>query len=308
MATFTNLISAIVTGSANVDDADFRTWGGELEGYAVGFEIADKSTGYTVLAADRGKLIRGTATLTLTLTAAATIGAGYMVAVKADGGTVTVDPNGAELINGASSLVLADGAWALIYCTGTAWRALVTGTSGIADLIDEDDMATDSASRPPSQQSAKAYTDAHGLVQRVYSSTATASTTTATIPVDDTLPQNTEGVELLTANITPTSASNRLRIRAQVNAANSGNNKFLAALFAGAGVDAVSAMADTFRSGNTLQQYTIEHEMAAGTTSAVTVALRVGTNIGTLTINGESGSRIFGGALISSLTVDEVKA
>ena len=34
------------------------------------------------------------------------------------------------------------------------------GTAATVDVIDEDDMSTDSATRPPSQQSAKAYTDA----------------------------------------------------------------------------------------------------------------------------------------------------
>lgn len=307
MPTFTNLIAAIVTGSANVSDADFRTWGGELEDYAVGFEVADKSTGYTVVAADRGKLIRCTASLTLTLTAAATIGAEYMVAVKADGGDVTIDPNASELINGASTLTLLDGSWALLYCTGTAWRALVVGTAGIADLIDEDDMATNSATRPPTQQSVKAYVDSHGIIQRVYSSTASVSTTSAVIPIDDTLPQSTEGTELLTAAITATSASSRLRVMAQVHAASSGNERIVMSLFAAGGADAVAAMSDTFRSTNALQQYTLEHEIAAGTTSPQTVSLRVGTNSGTLTINGQSGARIFGGALVSSLTVEEIK-
>lgn len=37
------------------------------------------------------------------------------------------------------------------------------GTAAVADLIDEDSMATDSASRPPSQQSVKAYVDAQVL-------------------------------------------------------------------------------------------------------------------------------------------------
>ena len=36
------------------------------------------------------------------------------------------------------------------------------GTAAVADVVDEDDMATDSATRPPSQQSVKAYVDASG--------------------------------------------------------------------------------------------------------------------------------------------------
>jgi hypothetical protein len=49
------------------------------------------------------------------------------------------------------------------------------GTSAVVDVIDEDDMVTDSATRPPSQQSVKAYVDANTVA-----GTATAATTGGT--------------------------------------------------------------------------------------------------------------------------------
>lgn len=86
-----------------------------------------KSGAYTVVAGDRGKVIDCTAALELDLTAAATLGAGFMFYVKANGGAVTVDPNGTENINGASaSLVVPNGAMAVIVCTGSAWHSMVT--------------------------------------------------------------------------------------------------------------------------------------------------------------------------------------
>jgi hypothetical protein len=80
-----------------------------------------KSATYTVLEADRGKCIDCSAALTLNLTAAATMQAGWMCYVKADGGAVTVDPNSTEQIEGANTLTVADGTTALIYTDGTAW-------------------------------------------------------------------------------------------------------------------------------------------------------------------------------------------
>lgn len=103
-----------------------------------------KAAGYTVVAGDRGKIIDCTAALTLSLTAAATLGAGFVFIVKANGGAVTVDPNSTENINGAStSLTVADGSSAIIACTGTAWHSITllssssaasTTAAGVAEL------------------------------------------------------------------------------------------------------------------------------------------------------------------------------
>lgn len=82
-----------------------------------------KSSTYTVLTTDRGKLIDCTAALELDLPAAATAGAAFMFWVKANGGAVTIDPNGSENINGSStSLVVADGQTIFVVCTGSAWH------------------------------------------------------------------------------------------------------------------------------------------------------------------------------------------
>ena len=48
---------------------------------------------------------------------------------------------------------------ALKVYTGSSW-VISASESGTADVIDEDNFATNSATRPPSQQSVKAYVDA----------------------------------------------------------------------------------------------------------------------------------------------------
>lgn len=51
----------------------------------------------------------------------------------------------------------------------------------------------------------------------------------------------------------------------------------------------------------------INYRILAGTTSATTFRLRAGmATAGTLTINGQGGSRLFGGVLISSMKITEV--
>lgn len=89
-------------------------------------KVVDKAAGtYTAVKADFNQLWRATGAVTINLTAAATLTSGWCLWVKADGGAVTVDPAGAEQINGAATLALPDGSSALIICTGSAFRAIV---------------------------------------------------------------------------------------------------------------------------------------------------------------------------------------
>lgn len=104
----------------------------------ISMPVLVKTGAYTVVAGDTGKLIDATSgTWSLTLPAAATAGDGFLFSVKAGSGTITIDPNGAELIDGAATLALAPGDAAIVVCTGSAWRtvaryvavsALETGT------------------------------------------------------------------------------------------------------------------------------------------------------------------------------------
>lgn len=87
-----------------------------------------KTGNYTIVAADRGAAItaNSASALTFSLTAAATLGAGFTVHVRnINTGVLTVDPSGAELINGLSTLTLAAGHSAALICTGTEWRTLL---------------------------------------------------------------------------------------------------------------------------------------------------------------------------------------
>jgi len=84
-----------------------------------------KSAGYTPVLNDNWSAILATASLTLGLTAAATLGNGWALIIIADGGDVTVDPNSTEEINGAAtSVVVEDGNMALLVCTGAEFYLL----------------------------------------------------------------------------------------------------------------------------------------------------------------------------------------
>lgn len=82
---------------------------------------ASKSGNYTAVLADNNAVHRFTATATLALTAAATLGTGWHYNLVADGGDVTIDPNGSETIGGQTTWVVPNGASATIICDGTAF-------------------------------------------------------------------------------------------------------------------------------------------------------------------------------------------
>lgn len=88
--------------------------------------VLTKTANYTVTVADRNKLIDGTAnTWTLTLLAAATAGKGFLLPAKNSGsGFITIDPNGAETVDGAATLVLMPGDEILLECDGSNWKSM----------------------------------------------------------------------------------------------------------------------------------------------------------------------------------------
>lgn len=80
---------------------------------------ATKSGNYTALANDNNAIHYYTATATVSLTAAATLGANWHYTVVANGAAVTIDPNASETINGSTTLIVPNGTTATIICDGS---------------------------------------------------------------------------------------------------------------------------------------------------------------------------------------------
>lgn len=134
--------------------------------------------------------------------------------------------------------------------------------------------------------------------------------TSGTIPLDDTLPQINEGAEVaaLAVSITPQHVDNILELELYVHGfITNANSTAVAALFQDANINAIAA---TYQSGGNNtdmdMRLLIKHRMVAGTTSEIDFTVRLGVTAGTLTVNGRSGARLFGGAVVSSLIVREI--
>ena len=103
----------------------------------LGADSVSKTSGYTVVAADRGKVILCNGTFTLSLTAAATLADGFTFAVVNTGtGTITIDPNSTEQIDGVSTKTVGAGSSLIITCTGTAFYSLGGGSGAIGSSAD----------------------------------------------------------------------------------------------------------------------------------------------------------------------------
>lgn len=102
--------------------------------------VLSKSANYTVVKADHGALIKCDATsaaFTITLPPAATAGSGFEIAIKktdAGANAITIDGDGSETIDGATTLVLA-GQYdaAILRCDGSSWEITSSKTGAAAN-------------------------------------------------------------------------------------------------------------------------------------------------------------------------------
>lgn len=242
------------------------------------------STTSNINSTQEGRLIVATNTITLTLPSAPSVGTNWGIMVRNAGtGTVTLDGNGAETVNGSASVDLSPTDSALLVSDGTNFSAIV---------------ALGSHQTPGK------------LGQVVYSSLGTKTSGTTVLPVDDTIPQNTEGDEYLTVAITPTNSSSNLVVRATLNVSRTAVDQTVAmALFRDSTANALAAVAERTggSSANTMHQMTLEHVVSAGSTSETTFKIRAGSPVaGTTYINGTNPNQIFNGVYASTISVTEV--
>lgn len=147
------------------------------------------------------------------------------------------------------------------------------------------------------------------VVQVVNTQDGAVATGTTTIPWDDTIPQNTEGDQYMSLSITPTNASNKLKIDVVWNGTHSSaTTRMIVGLFQDGGADAIAVAMHENSAATHLACVKFTHYMTAGTTSSTTFKVLAGSSAaGTTTFNGSGGNRLFGGKMASSITITEIK-
>lgn len=151
----------------------------------------------------------------------------------------------------------------------------------------------------------------HGtLVQVARATSATYETCSTDLPCDNSVPQNTEGDEILTVAITPVNASSTLYIRAVLHVGATTAGEVGAGLFVDSTAAALNAASMRVNSAAGLGGVlVIDHSVSAGSTASRTYKVRLGPDAGgpaSAFLNGDNTSRKFGGVLSSSLAVTEV--
>ena len=144
------------------------------------------------------------------------------------------------------------------------------------------------------------------IVQIVYTFTGSVATGTTILPLDNTIPQNNEGNQYMTLAITPKNSSNKLRIRSAANLSGTTGNAQSIALFQDSTASALAANNGTPNLVSAQNMVMIDYTMTAGTTSSTTFKIRAGGNAAeTVTFNGITSSRVFGGVYNSFIIIEE---
>lgn len=144
------------------------------------------------------------------------------------------------------------------------------------------------------------------FVQQVSTITGAANTGTTTIPIGDSIPTSSQGTQFMSLAVTPQNTANKLRIDVVLIASMSVTEYINVALFQDSGSAAISTAVQFAGVATGPQTVSFSFEMTAGTVSATTFKVRAGpSTAGTMTFNGASGTRIFGGTLASSIIITE---
>ena len=165
---------------------------------------------------------------------------------------------------------------------------------------------------------APAYAAAAGggvVLQQVRTSTSALIPLVTAIPYDDTIPQITEGTQILSLAITPTASDSVLVVEAKCPVSTSGAPNLAEisiAIFRGSTASAVAA--GMALQGNTENQdlavmCALNHFESSASTDATSFQFRVGgatTNDGD--VNGEGNARLYGGTASSTLIITEYSA
>jgi hypothetical protein len=149
------------------------------------------------------------------------------------------------------------------------------------------------------------------VVQTVYAQKDTSQYIDTVFPQDNTKPQNTEGEEVITASITPSSNTNKVLVEALLNGTqeNGGTGTITVALFKDSDASAIATTQHSFTAGYGGQIHLFFQDSPA-TASSVTYKIRAGYGAGGggFFINQFSSGAAYDGTMISCLKLTEIKA
>lgn len=248
-----------------------------------------------------------------------------------DGNRSILDTNGNEALR---SNYNASGVNTVDFQNNTTTNAPVIGAAGTDANIDIDIAAKGSgvvklgSLALPSSSSAGdigkylttdgagtvSFGQAGGVLQIVNSQTTTGTTgSTSGIPIDDTIPQSTEGNEIVTVSITPTNDATTLIVLAEAlmsgDSSTAAGETLVLSLFKDSETDALACGGYALTDNDYMQIVPLTYSMTSGTTSSITFKLRGGidsSSSGEFMYNRDSLGDRYSTTSITQLTVLEV--
>mgnify|MGYP001579971613 FL=1 len=207
---------------------------------------------------------------------------------------------------------------------GTPTSGTLTNCTGYTDAnLSTSDITTNNSSTtkhgfcPKLSNVATQYLDGSGAfsvpagtvaINRVSTQITTVDSTAVVIPIDNTIPQNTEGKEYVTLAITPGNSANILVIEfdSYCSIATAASTVTVA-LFQDTTADALAAIPCTVPVATYVMPIRLRHIMAAGTTSATTFKIRFGTQntLDSAYINQGASGALFSTASRSNFSITE---
>lgn len=150
---------------------------------------------------------------------------------------------------------------------------------------------------------------AGAVVNSAYAAYTANADLTAIIPADDTIPQVTEGTQIASVGLTPSSATNKVRVRVHlIGSVSTTPGSLAAAVFLNGAANAIAGAMISSETANYLKPLSFQFEHVPGATTLQTYTLRVGpTAAGTVRLNGTTTARLLGGVMATTITVEEIK-
>jgi len=152
-----------------------------------------------------------------------------------------------------------------------------------------------------------AYAVQTGVVGREITKNTAYTSHSTLMYYDDTIPQNTEGSEIMTINYTPQYADSILKIEVLCNVTTQvASNVIIGALFKDSEAGAFAANSAYVQTNDFNAQFKLEAEVSANSTATRTYAFRLGGHTaGSIYVNGGASARRFGGVQVSHIRVTE---
>lgn len=175
----------------------------------------------------------------------------------------------------------------------------------IAPGLNGSNVLGDLAARDDVTRSQLASSFGNIIVQAVDATPYTSNTDiTTVIPADDTTPLVSEGVQILTANITPTSSSNKIRVKVDGFGQSSGTSSYVIwTIFRGSTLVAVRVAG----ANSTFVSIATEIVDSPASTTQLTYTVRVGPPTGIIRMNGNASGRFFNGSASCTLRLEEIE-